>query len=168
MVGTVLEPITCAMPCDFPHADNEVLVSEARTYSPTDVGDFLCSIKLDRYRENFIDNEVSGDVLLDADCECLTEIGVESPLDRVRIKTLFPRHLLKAQPRYSVSEVLKFLSENNLRKYTKQLEENQIDGDMILNTEPGLMKQGLREIGIGVIDVNKIISKFKTYVSRST
>ena len=110
---------------------------------------------------------MSGDVLLDADCECLIELGVKSPLDRVHIKTLFPRHLLEAQPRYPVSEVLRFLSENNLEKYTKQFLENNIDGDMILSMEPGLMKQGLKEIKIGVVDINKIISKFKTFASRN-
>ena len=155
------------LPIPFdPRADTEVIAPKARTYTPEDVGDFLSSIKLDKYREAFISNGVSGDVLLDADSEFLTEIGVTSHLDCVRILTLFPRRLQDAEPRFPVSEVQKFLRENGFEKYNEHFEKNQIDGDMMLDTEQGLMKSVLKEIGIGVVDRVKLLSKFKTFVSK--
>ena len=122
---------------------------------------------MDKYRDAFISNEVSGDVLLDADSKELScdELGVTSPLDCVRIITLFPRHLQGTEPRFPVSQVLMFLRENNFEKHAKLFEENQIDGDMILNAEQGLMKSALEEIGIGALDRRKILSKFKTFAA---
>ena len=147
------------------YAEKETVLSKARKYTPEDVGDFLSSIKLDKYKEEFVVNEVGGDVLLDSDSEVLSELGVVSPLDRVRILTLFPRRLREAEPSYPVSEVVKFLMEKNLGKYSNLFEDNQIDGDMMLDAEPELMKSALKEIGIGLVDRVKILSKFKTFVS---
>ena len=109
--------------------------------------------------------EISGDVLLDADEEFLTELGVDTALDRVRIMTLFPRTLEEVEPKYPVSEVVKYLQENKMEKYIKLFEENEIDGDMLLDTDPTLMKAVLKEIGVGVVDRVKILSKFKTFTS---
>ena len=143
----------------------QVTHSQARIYSPEDVGDFLSSIRLDKYRKVFISNEVSGDILLEADSELLTELGVSSSLDCVRIMTLFPRRLQGAEPRFPLSDVLTFLKENGFEKYIKHFEENQIDGDMLLDAEQGLMRAALKEIEIGVKDRMKILGKFKTFAS---
>ena len=145
--------------------DEEDILPRARTYTPEDVGDFLTSIYLDKYIKAFTDNEVGGDVLLEADCEFLNELGVTSPLDCMRIMTLFPRRLKKCEPHLPVSEVLRFLRENKFDKYIEHFEKNQIDGDMILNTDTALMKNVLKEIGIGVVDRVRILSKFKTFAS---
>ncbi len=147
------------------YSDNEELAPKARTYTPEDVGDFLTSIKLDKYRQAFVEAEVGGDVLLDADCEFLNELGVNSLLDCVRIMTLFPRRLQDTEPRLPVSEVLRFLKENKFEKYVELFEKNEIDGDMMMDTEQGLMKNVLKEIGIVVVDRFKIMSKFKTFAS---
>ena len=112
--------------------------------------------------------EISGDVLLDADEEFLTELGVDTALDRVRIMTLFPRMLKEVEPKYPVSKVVKYLQENKMEKYIKLFEENEIDGDMLLDTDPTLMKTVLKEIGVSVLDRVKLISKFKTLVSTQT
>ena len=138
-------------------------VIKARSYTAQDVGDFLSSIKLDKYREAFISNGVRGDVLLEADSEFLTEIGVSSPLDCVRIMTLFPRQLQGDKPRFPISAMLRFLKENDFEKYTKTFKENQIDGDMLLDAGAELMKAALKEIGIGVVDRVKIFSMFNTF-----
>ena len=103
--------------------------------------------------------------MLDADDECLTELGVGTALDRVRIITWFPRRLEEVEPKYPVSEVVKYLQENKLEKYITLFEENEIDGDMLLDTDPTLMKAVLKEIGVGVVDRVKILSKFKTFAS---
>ena len=149
---------------------------KARTYTPEDVGDFLSSIKLDKYREAFVTNEVNGADLLEANRDTLNELGVTSLLDCVRIMTLFPRQLQGAEPRFPVSVVLKVLKENKLEKYIKIFEENQIDGDMILYAEEKHMKIIMKddelvrsvftEIGISSnIHKTRILSRFKTFVS---
>ncbi len=147
------------------YADNEELAPRARTFTPKDVGDFLASIHLDKYREAFAENDVGGDVLLEADCEFLNELGVASPLDCLHIMTLFPRQLQDSEPRLPISVVLRFLRENKFDKYIEHFEKSQIDGDMIMNTEATLMKNVFKEIGIGVVDRVKILSKFKTFAS---
>ncbi len=79
--------------------------------------------------------------------------------------TLFPRRLQDTEPRLPVSEVLRFLKENKFEKYVELFEKNEIDGDMMMDTEQGLMKNVLKEIGIVVVDRFKIMSKFKTFAS---
>ena len=149
----------------YAYSDKEELVSKARTYTPGNVGDFLTSIKLDKYRQVFVDAEIGGDVLLDANCKLLDKLGVNSLLDCVHILTLFPRRLkYDAEPRLPISKVLKFLRENKFEKYVEIFEQNKIDGDMLVDTEQELMRNVLEEIGIGVLDTFKIVSKFKSFV----
>ncbi len=148
------------------YSDNEELAPKARTYTPEDVGDFLTKIKLDKYKQAFVEAEVGGELLLEAaDCEFLNELGVNSLLDCVRIMTLFPRRLQDTEPRLPVSEVLRFLGENKFEKYIDVFERHEIDGDMLVDTEQGLMKNVLKEIGIGAVDKGKILFKFKKFAS---
>ncbi len=152
----------------YVYSDNEELAPKARTYTPEDVGDFLTSIKLDKYRQAFVENEVGGDLLLEeGDCEFLNALGVNSFLNCVRITTLFRRRLQEAEPRLPVSEVLRFLSDNKLEKYVELFERHEIDGDMLVETEKGLMKNVMNEIGIGAVDRGKILNRFKTFFSSS-
>ncbi len=145
--------------------DKQELVSKARTYTPKDVGDFLISIKLEEYVQAFIEADVGGDVLLDADCEFLNALEVNSLLDCVRIMTLFTRRLQNTEPRLPVSEVLRFLRENKFEKYVELFKQNEIDGDMLVDTDPGLIKNMLKDIGIVVVDRVSILNKFKTFAS---
>ncbi len=148
----------------YSYPDNKELAHKARTYTPKDVGDFLTSIKLDRYRPAFVEAEVGGDVFLDANCKFLNELGVNSLLDCARIMTLFPRRLQdNAEPRLPISKVLTFLKESKFEKYVELFEQNEIDGDMLVDTELELMRNVLEEIGIGVVDTFKIVSKFKSF-----
>ena len=59
--------------------DKKMLASRARAYTPVLVGYFLTSIKAVKY--GFFDEDVSGDILLDADVELLIELGVSTALD---------------------------------------------------------------------------------------
>ncbi len=137
----------------------EDLATKAKTYTPEDVGDFLASIKLDEYRHLFVEENVGGDVLLEAgDCEFLMELGVKSYLDCARIITLFPRRLQEAEPRLPISEVLRFLRENRLEKYVKLFEQHEIDGDMLMDN--GDFKF-LIELGVkSYLDCARIITLF--------
>lgn len=141
------------------------MAPKARMYTPDDVADFLSSIQLEKYREVFINSEIGGDVLLDADEEFLTELGVESPLDCVHIIILFRQRLRETGPRIPISEVLRFLKENKFEKYVELFEKHKIDGEMLLDTQQVLMKNAFKEIGIGVVDRVKILSQFKTFAN---
>ncbi len=148
------------------YSDNEELALKARTYTPEDVGDFLTNIKLDKYRQAFVKAEIGGELLLEAaDCEFLYELGVESFLDCVRIMTLFPRRLQDTEPRFPVSEVLRFLRGTKFEKYIHVFELHEIDGDMLVDTEQGLMKNVLKEIEIGAVDTGKILFMFKKFAN---
>ena len=76
------------------------LEHQAAGYTPEDVVEFLSSIGLDRYTGTFLDCEISGEVLLEANVEVFSELGVESVLDRLRISVLFKRKLSGGVERY--------------------------------------------------------------------
>ena len=65
----------------------------ARKMTPGDVGDYLKSIKLDRYVEAFADEEVDGKMLLgvveEKDKEFLDTLGVKSTVHIRKIFTKF-------------------------------------------------------------------------------
>jgi len=130
------------------------------------VGDFLTSIGLQQYKTEFVQEKVGGDVLLDADQEFLNAVGVQSDLHCAKIMVLFRRVLEgHSEPLIPLDSVINFLKENNFDKYIEKFTANGIDGDVIMGTDQTLMKAVLKEIGIGVVDRVKIISKFKTFVN---
>ena len=65
-----------------------------------DVANFLRNIGLDRYTTSFTEQGISGDLLLEADNEMLRELGVESPLDQLKILTLFRRRIMGQKSKY--------------------------------------------------------------------
>lgn len=95
-----------------------------------------------------------------------SELGVNSPLHKMKIMQLFNRELQGAAPIYSREHLNQFLQQNNLDKYAAILEENGIDGDMIVSVDTKDMKIVLKEVGItSAIDIGKICSKYKRFVS---
>lgn len=133
--------------------------------TPGDVAAFLVKIGLPQYSETFIDEEISGDVLLELDD--LSELGVKSPLHQMKIMQLFSRKLQGIEAKYSHEHLCQFLyQQEKLCKYIAILKEHGIDGDMILHVEKNLMKSVLEEIGVTVLDRSKICTKYKTFVSK--
>ena len=63
----------------------------ATALTPDQVAEFIKSIGLEQYVENFREADMSGGMLLEASDGDLEEIGVESRLHRVKIITLFKR-----------------------------------------------------------------------------
>ena len=59
----------------------------ARKYQVDDIADFLTEIEFPEYIEAFKEEDISGDVLLKADSDSLTELGVTS-LDHQKKITL--------------------------------------------------------------------------------
>ena len=65
----------------------------AHILSVQDVTNFLSSIKLDKYSAAFQENNISGDVLISATPDDLSELGVKSALDKLKILVGFKRHV---------------------------------------------------------------------------
>lgn len=133
--------------------------------SPSDVADFLTRIQLPQYAQTFKKQEISGELLLAADTEILSELGVTSPLHQMKILHLFQRELEGSVAKYSMDHMSRFLQQYKLEKYSPTMEAHGIDGDMILQVEEKLMKSVLREVGVtSLVDVLKIRKKYKTFV----
>ena len=77
--------------------------------------------------------------------------------------TLFRRRLKEAELELPVAQVVKCLQDYKLEKYIKLFEEKEIDGDMLLDTEPELIKAVLKEIGVSTLHTVKILAKLKQY-----
>lgn len=128
-----------------------------------DVADFLTRIKLPQYVETFRAEDINGEILLGADPDILDELGVRSPLHKMKIMQLFRREIQGTVVKYPVEHVSKFLQQYKLNQCISNLEANEIDGDMILGVEKKLMESVLKEIGVKPLDANRIRSKYKSF-----
>ena len=66
--------------------DTQTLEQSAQDCTPEHVGQFLERIGLSHHVATFIEQDVSGDVLLEPDQEMLEELGVTSAIERLKIK----------------------------------------------------------------------------------
>lgn len=138
----------------------------ARKLSVQDVTNFLSSIKLDKYKAAFQENEISGDVLISTTPDDLSELGVKSALDKLKILVGFKRHVEGTGVKYTTSKLVVALSQNNLGKYRKPFEQHAVDGDLLLYENKELVRSMLKEIGIAPnLAITRIISKFETFAS---
>ena len=118
---------------------------------------------------------MTGDVLFDCQDEDLKDLGIESPIARLKICILFRRKLKgfsmnHLAERFPVAAVAKFLhtiklqQPNRLEKYVASFTKNGIDGELLMEADNNVLK----ELGVEGFDKRTIKSKFKTYVqSRS-
>ena len=140
-----------------------VLSLKACCINPDGVAEFLTKIGLSQYADTFKDYEISGDVLLEADPETLSGLGVKDSQHQKKITQLFPRELLGTKAKYSNDHLSQFLQQNEqFCKYIPVLKNSGIDGDMILHAD---IKSMTKEIGINSADIIKIRAKYKKYVS---
>lgn len=145
----------------------EVSVQEkARKISLEDVASFLASIKLDKYIAAFKENDISGDVLISAKPGDLSELGVKSALDKLKILVGFKRHVEGTAVKFTTSKLVVALSQNNLGKHRKPFEQHGVEGDLLLYEDKELVRSMLKEIGItSNLAITRIISKFETFAS---
>ena len=136
----------------------------ARERTPNDVANFMVRINLPQYSKMFRDSEISGELLLYIDRGLLSKLGIKSPLHQMRIMKLFCRELTGYTAKCPSDYMMRFLTQNNLEKYGPSLEENGIDGDMLLEVEDEWMKSILEEIGVNKFDYFKIRKRLKTFV----
>ena len=109
-----------------------------------DLFEFLNSMRLSEVAENAKDLEFTGDIITEND-EVLKDIGMDA-IDRLRFRVLFKRELLKQTSPVAVSfpveKVVAFFREKpNLAKYAAAVEENGIDGEMLLLADGDVFKQ---------------------------
>ena len=147
--------------------DTANLERNACKYNPKNICDFLVSIKLDQYVEQFRDHDVDGAMILEFDAEDFAELGVKSDLHKVKIVAHF-EHRLKGVIKYPAIMLINILKEIRLECYISQFSANNIDGDMLLVAmNLGIAKSMLKEIGVGGVHSSKIITTFKNkYITK--
>ncbi len=119
---------------------------------------------MSQYVKKFEASDISGKVLLCANTEMLSGLGVSNPLHQVKIMQLFPRKLQNTSAKYSRDHLNRFLCEQKLEMYAAKLEQHGIDGDMILNVNGNLMKSALKEAGVTKsVHSTKIHSRYPKY-----
>ena len=106
---------------------------------------FLETRGLQRYTKIFEDFDINGELLIIFKDEDLFGMGIESPLDRLRISTYFRRHVVKSEglaELYPVETVVQFLKENRaLQQFASTFEEQRIDGELLLNASDDVMNE---------------------------
>ena len=71
------------------------LSAAAEKVTSADISDYLRSLKLDQYIEEFMEMDIDGIALFDIDDETLQTLGVDTKKDRLKIKTRFKQWLRK-------------------------------------------------------------------------
>lgn len=136
----------------------------AEKFTTDDVVEFLTKIEMSQYAESFQEEEISGDILLEADCDMLEELKVTSRLHQMKIMHLFRKQLLSSDTKYPNDHLSSFLEQQKMKMHIPTLKDNGIDGDMILEVDSEIMKKVLEEIGITKLQITKIIIKYKKFV----
>ena len=130
--------------------------------SVSDVANFLASMKMDKYQKQFTDEDISGDILLELTSDGLSELGVDSALDRLKILIGFRRFVETGEVNFSTSKLINALKAGNLEKYSKHFEEHNVDGELLLHTDKGVVNKMLEEIGISSkVACARIIAQFR-------
>ena len=83
-----------------PGNTSDDLSSVAGQLAPKDISEYLESIQLHDYVEDFLDNEIDGDAMYDMDDDMLASLGVDTKKDRIKIKSKFKQWLRKKLHRF--------------------------------------------------------------------
>lgn len=134
----------------------------AKNYSLKDVIAFLEAKGLGRYSTVFEEFDINGELLIEFQDDELRDIGIDSPLDRLRISTYFKRHVVKSEglaELYPVEAVVQFLQETRpLQQFAASFGENGIDGEFLLNASDEVMNELGVEKGVHKLMIRQ---KFK-------
>ena len=66
----------------------------AAKYTKEQVAEFLKTIGLAQYVDSFLENDVDGELMSEANDEDLDALGVQSQLHQIKIMVLFKRHVV--------------------------------------------------------------------------
>ena len=138
----------------------------AETYTCEQVCEFLCAIGMDAYVQEFREFSITGDILLKAEQgQGLIDLGVTNAIHRLKICILFQRRLdgvSKLAKRYPVEEVVRFLHCTRMSEYAKMFEENEIDGECLLEAS----EEALQSLGVNKhIHRLSIKTQFKNFIT---
>ena len=112
-----------------------------------------------------IEFEVSGDMIFtDRGEDVMKELEMNA-ITRLRVRVLYSRHLLGQESELArkspVEKVVEFFSQHKaLKKQTKMIAENKIDGEMLLKAS----QEAVIELGISAIGWSVIEKHFKDFV----
>ena len=140
---------------------------QARDWSPERVSDFLTSIKLEKYAQNFIDEGIDGPQLMTANREVFNELGVVSAIHSTQIAVLFRRELEgvdRDEPFHDIKALTSTgAGGSKLASYKKKLESVGVDVDMLLYAQQNnYLEDLLKEIGVTkALDRNRFESALK-------
>ena len=70
------------------------LAQRAAKYTKEQVAEFLKSIGLAQYVDSFLEDDVDGELMSEANDEDLDALGVQSQLHKIKIMVLFKRHVV--------------------------------------------------------------------------
>jgi predicted transcriptional regulator len=112
-------------------------------WSVEQISDWLESINLGEFSEQFREEEVSGDELLQYDHICLEEIGVSSKPSRIKILTKFKaKDASKGMStgsgvlQWTVHEVTDWLKSIKFERYAQMFEDKEVDGAELVQYDP--------------------------------
>eukprot|EP00731_Ephydatia_muelleri_P021730 Em0014g321a len=147
------------------HKEKRSLEELVDSYTVDDVVGFLHSIKMDQYIEAFKSKDIDGTTLVEFGEDEFKELGISSHFHCFKIQFLFKRTLQCTQTTHDLAFVRDFLAANKMDNYTKQFNEERVDGDMlneILQLPDENVNAILGEIGVASkIDRIKLRKKFK-------
>lgn len=151
-VGQEDDSVSSSVPTQDP-TKTECKVQDAAELSPEEVVEFMSSIGLEEYKEIFLENDMNGAMMLEANYDDLAEIGIDSRLHQVKILTLFKRKYSRNEPALSLSvdDVAAFLKEQKLEKFVKPFTVNGIDGSIleaILARKTQVIVEGMEDVTV--------------------
>lgn len=133
-------------------------LAKKRDPNPKAFAEFLKTIGLERFADDVVELEVKGHMIVgDRGEEVMEELKMNA-IDRLRVSVLYRRRLLGQESELArgcpVERVVKFFEQHKvLKKSAKMIQENGIDGEMLLQaTQAAVMELGITAIGWGVIE----------------
>ena len=134
----------------------------AKDFTLQDILAFLETKGLAHYGKLFEEFDINGELLIQFHDDELRDMGIESALDRLRISTYFRRHVIKSEglaELYPVEAVVQFLQETRpLQQFAPTFQEQQIDGELLLNASNDVMNELGVEKGVHKLMIRQ---KFK-------
>ena len=140
---------------------------ETKSKKSLKVESLLDRIALDHYSPSFKKYALDCEMLLfdnvDLVEKALTEVGIVSALDKLRILVYFRKTLSGRTSSCSVEDVIQCLAaDDKLKDYCNVIREKNIDGDMLTFESDSLVRASLTEVGVAkLIVARKIQSKIK-------
>ena len=130
---------------------------QAEQWSHQMVSQFLDRIGMQEYCKRFLEEEIAGSHLLEADREVYQELGVTSAIHCVQIVMKFKRELLAEKgSEYSLKQLLQ--AHPKLVRYEDKFEQAHVDVEMMLFAqENGFIDELLKAVGLDrALDRNKM------------